>query len=81
MRLRRLRPEASPAEIESGVARDLETGEIDAVSASDGDHVQARRAEGLRAEQRVGERQMDEDRIGAEDERGDPQAPIAADRG
>ena len=33
MRLRRLRPEASPAEIERGVVRDLETGEIEAVSA------------------------------------------------
>ena len=32
MRLRRLRPEASAAEIESGVDRDLETGEIDAVT-------------------------------------------------
>src|SRR5215469_18047033 len=32
IRLRRLRPSASPAEIELGVARDLETGEIDALS-------------------------------------------------
>jgi len=37
VRLRRLRPDASPAEIESGVARDLETGEIDAVSMDDRD--------------------------------------------
>ncbi len=32
IRLRRLRPEASPAEIESDIDRDLQTGEIDAVS-------------------------------------------------
>jgi UDP-GlcNAc:undecaprenyl-phosphate/decaprenyl-phosphate GlcNAc-1-phosphate transferase len=32
IRLRRLRPEASPAEIESDVARDLETGEFQTVS-------------------------------------------------
>jgi UDP-GlcNAc:undecaprenyl-phosphate/decaprenyl-phosphate GlcNAc-1-phosphate transferase len=77
MRLRRLRPEASPAEIESGVVRDLETGEIDAVSMNDRDGASVRP---LRAEQRTGQRQVDEDGIGAEDERGDPQAPIAADR-
>ena len=41
IRLRRLRPEASPAEIESGVARDLETGEIDAVSSADDDGMPA----------------------------------------
>ncbi len=52
IRLRRLRPEASPAEIESGVARDLETGEIDAVSAGRGrPRAVWRRA--LRAEQRA----------------------------
>jgi UDP-GlcNAc:undecaprenyl-phosphate/decaprenyl-phosphate GlcNAc-1-phosphate transferase len=33
LRLRRLRPEASPAEIDSGVALDLETGEYDVVVA------------------------------------------------
>lgn len=32
IRLRRLRPDASPAEIDGDVARDLETGEIDAVA-------------------------------------------------
>ena len=37
MRLRLLRPDASAAEIEQGVVRDLETGEIDAVSVNDGD--------------------------------------------
>jgi UDP-GlcNAc:undecaprenyl-phosphate/decaprenyl-phosphate GlcNAc-1-phosphate transferase len=78
VRLRRLRPEASPAEIERGVVRDLETGEIDAVSAGDEDGMPLGP---LRAEQRVGQRQVDEDGIGTEDERGDAQAPVAADRG
>ena len=36
MRLRRLRPDASPAEIELDVAKDLETGEFEAVSAARG---------------------------------------------
>ena len=31
MRLRRLRPDASPAEIEADVAKDFETGEFEAV--------------------------------------------------
>jgi UDP-GlcNAc:undecaprenyl-phosphate GlcNAc-1-phosphate transferase len=85
IRLRRLRPGASPAEIDSGVARDLETGEIDAVSDASGRSTLP--TDGgvgvgaLRAEQRARERQMDEDRIRAEDERGGPQTPIAADRG
>ena len=72
-RLRRLRPDASPAEIERGVALDLETGEFRAVSPPDG------RASAVRAEQRFGERQVDEDRVRAEHERGGAQAPIAAD--
>ncbi len=79
VRLRRLRPAASPAEIESGVARDFETGEFQSVSAGEDNGVPV--DGGRRAEQRVGERQVDEDRVGAEDERGGPQAPIAADRG
>ena len=33
------------------------------------------------AEQRVGERQVDQDRVGAEHERGGAQAPVAADGG
>ncbi|MFI4977096.1 MAG: glycosyltransferase family 4 protein [Solirubrobacterales bacterium] len=78
MRLRRLRPEASPAEIESGVARDLETGEFRAVSTADGGRV-AVDDRSRRAEHGVGERQVDEDRVGAEQERGATQAPITAD--
>jgi UDP-GlcNAc:undecaprenyl-phosphate/decaprenyl-phosphate GlcNAc-1-phosphate transferase len=78
MRLRRLRPGASATEIEQGIARDLETGEIDAVSANDGAHVHA--GEGSRRrEQPFGERQVDEDGIRAEQQRGGAQPPIAAD--
>jgi UDP-GlcNAc:undecaprenyl-phosphate GlcNAc-1-phosphate transferase len=73
IRLRRLRPEASVAEIERGVAEDLETGEFRAVPLQDG------RASALGAEQRFGERQVDQDRIRAEQQRGGAQAPIAAD--
>ncbi len=78
MRLRRLRPEASPAEIESGVARDLETGEFHAVSTAGGARVPVDDG-ARRAEHGVGERQVDEDRVGAEQERGATQAPITAD--
>src|SRR5271166_2461805 len=80
IRLRRLRPEASPAEIELGVVKDFETGEFETVSGS-GD----REGKGVvdevpgGVEQGVGEGQMDEHGIGAEDKRGAAQAPIAAD--
>ncbi len=96
MRLRRLRPDASSAEIERGVAEDLETGEFETVTAvkpggpaaTRGRSAQQRgdasggRADAVlgRAEQRVGERQVDEHRVGAEDKRGGAQTPIAADR-
>jgi UDP-GlcNAc:undecaprenyl-phosphate GlcNAc-1-phosphate transferase len=85
-RLRRLRPDASTAEIERDVVRDFETGEMDAVSAepeSAPPNAVSPRVAGdvLRAEQAVGERQMDQERVGAEDERGGAQAPIATDRG
>jgi UDP-GlcNAc:undecaprenyl-phosphate GlcNAc-1-phosphate transferase len=52
IRLRRLRPDASAAEIELGVARDLETGEIDAVSLLERDGGSAQH--GGRAAERVG---------------------------
>jgi NADH:ubiquinone oxidoreductase subunit K len=108
IRLRRLRPDASPAEIELGVARDLETGEIDAVSLLERDGGPAERADRpaeradrpaeragrptqgdggaahdgpLRAEQRIRQRQVDQDRVGAEQQGGGAQTPIAADRG
>jgi UDP-GlcNAc:undecaprenyl-phosphate GlcNAc-1-phosphate transferase len=85
VRLRRLRPDASAAEIERGVARDLETGEMDAVSAAQrapGNAVFPRVAgDSLRAEPPVAERQVNQERVGAKDERGSAQAPVATDRG
>lgn len=88
MRLRMLRPDASQAEIERSVAKDFETGEFkavteefQAVASPPTDDAGDAEAEGSppRAEQRVGEGQVDQDRIGAEGERSSPQAPIAAD--
>ena len=83
VRLRGLRPDASAAEIARDVARDLETGEFRAVAsgdpAADGGRAAARRP--LGAQQRIGQRQVDEDGVGAQHERGGAQAPIAADRG
>jgi UDP-GlcNAc:undecaprenyl-phosphate GlcNAc-1-phosphate transferase len=84
VRLRLLRPEASVTEIEKGVARDFETGEIDAVSALERTRPpvnDAAHEDALGAEQPVGERQVDEDGVGAEQKRGGAQAPIAADSG
>ena len=80
IRLRRLRPDASPAEIEVHVAKDLETGEFQAVAqAGHGDVEMHDDALAPGAEQRIGERQVDQDGVGAEHERGGAQAPIAAD--
>jgi UDP-GlcNAc:undecaprenyl-phosphate GlcNAc-1-phosphate transferase len=80
MRLRRLRPEASPAEIAADVAKQLETGEFEAVSGAGHGEGQVV-VDGTRAgaEQRVGQRQVDQHGVGAEDQRGGAQAPIAAD--
>jgi UDP-GlcNAc:undecaprenyl-phosphate/decaprenyl-phosphate GlcNAc-1-phosphate transferase len=78
MRLRLLRPDASATEIEQGIARDLETGEIDAVSVNDGVHAHVGE-DPRRREQPFGERQMDEDGVRAEQQRGGAQPPIAAD--
>jgi UDP-GlcNAc:undecaprenyl-phosphate/decaprenyl-phosphate GlcNAc-1-phosphate transferase len=82
-RLRRLRPDASPDEIERGVALDLETGEYDAVmdggSSPRGDPVTGNLPGG--AEQRVGERQVNQDRVGAERERGGAQATAVGECG
>jgi UDP-GlcNAc:undecaprenyl-phosphate GlcNAc-1-phosphate transferase len=77
MRLRRLRPDASPAEIERDIARDFETGEFHALSDDGTDERTAR--SGLGAQQRVGERQVDQNRVGANHERGGAQAPVTAD--
>jgi len=80
IRLRRLRPDLSPAQIELDVVKHLETGEFEAVSQGGQADVQslggARRPGG---EQRIRERQVDEDRVGTHHERGGAQAPIAAD--
>jgi UDP-GlcNAc:undecaprenyl-phosphate GlcNAc-1-phosphate transferase len=81
MRLRRLRPEASPAEIEADVAKDFETGEFNAVTHHGGPDAgrqpPAARVSGT--EQRVGQRQVDEDGIGTQQQHGGAQAPVAAD--
>ncbi|MFI4989550.1 MAG: MraY family glycosyltransferase [Solirubrobacterales bacterium] len=78
MRLRLLRPDASATEIEQGVVRDLETGEIDAVRMNDGVHTPVGdRTRGR--EQPFAERQVDQDGVRAEQQRGGPQPPVAAD--
>lgn len=83
MRLRRLRPDVSPAEIDLDAAHQLETGEFQAIAQTpDGDAVvvdDTVRAPGT--QQRVGQRQVDQDRIGAGNQRGGSQAPVAADGG
>jgi len=95
LRLRRLRPDASPAEIERSVALHLETGEYDAVvdagspsgggSPTDassplrGDPVVSDVPAG--AEQRIGERQVDQDRVGAHGERGGAQTAAVGEGG
>jgi UDP-GlcNAc:undecaprenyl-phosphate GlcNAc-1-phosphate transferase len=82
VRLRRLRPDASPAEIDLDVAKHLETGEFEAVTGAghgEGEAVvNVRRARG---QERVGKGQVDQQRVGAEGEHGGTQAPIAADSG
>ncbi|HLH13574.1 MAG TPA: MraY family glycosyltransferase [Solirubrobacteraceae bacterium] len=80
VRLRRLRPDISPAQIEMDVLEHLETGEFEAVTQSGDADVHVRDdARPRRAEQRVGQRQVDEDRVRAGHERGGAQAPVAAD--
>jgi UDP-GlcNAc:undecaprenyl-phosphate GlcNAc-1-phosphate transferase len=80
IRLRRLRPEASPAEIDLDVVKDFETGEFQAVTKSgDGGVHVVDDPRGAGTQDRVGERQVDEDRVGAEQKRGGAQAPIVAD--
>src|ERR1700704_5604835 len=71
VRLRRLRPEASPAEIELDVVKDFETGEFQAVAKTgDGGVHVVDDAPVVGTQDRVGERQVDEDRVGAEQKRG-----------
>jgi UDP-GlcNAc:undecaprenyl-phosphate/decaprenyl-phosphate GlcNAc-1-phosphate transferase len=78
MRVRLQSPNASAAEIEQDVVRDLETGEFDVVSAREG--ADGRALDARRREQPFGERQVDQDGIGAQQQRGAAQPPIAADR-
>jgi UDP-GlcNAc:undecaprenyl-phosphate GlcNAc-1-phosphate transferase len=80
VRLRLLRPEASPAEIELDVVKDFETGEFQAVAKSGDRGVDVvGDARVVRAEDGVGERQVDQDGVGTEHQRGGAQAPITAD--
>jgi len=80
IRMRRLRPALSPAEIELDVVKHLETGEFEAVSqVGDGDvQVRGDVARGG-AQQRIGKREVDQNRVGAQHERGGAQAPVGAD--
>jgi UDP-GlcNAc:undecaprenyl-phosphate GlcNAc-1-phosphate transferase len=81
VRLRRMRPEASPAEIALNVVQDLETGEFEAVShPGDREGKVVRDVGRAGVEQPVRERQVDQHRVAAEEQRGGAQAPIAADR-
>jgi UDP-GlcNAc:undecaprenyl-phosphate GlcNAc-1-phosphate transferase len=82
VRIRRLRPEASPAEIDRDVAKHLETGEFQALAGPGNREEKPVVGEmPRRDEQRVGERQVDQHGIRAEQKRGAPQAPIVADGG
>ncbi len=85
LRIRRLRPEASTDEVERSVALHLQTGEY-AVIADDAslaakDVAAVRGAYQVpgRAEDRVGQRQVDQDRVGANGQGGDAQAAAVAD--
>jgi UDP-GlcNAc:undecaprenyl-phosphate GlcNAc-1-phosphate transferase len=83
LRIRRLRPDASPAEVERSVALHLETGEYDAVALSgsppDGERVVGDVPGG--AQQGVGHREVDENRVGAEHERGGAQTAAVGEGG
>lgn len=83
LRIRRLRPDASPDEVERSVALHLETGEYDAVvtgsSTSGGDRVVGNMPGG--AQQGVGEREVNENRVGTESERGGAQAAAVREGG
>jgi UDP-GlcNAc:undecaprenyl-phosphate GlcNAc-1-phosphate transferase len=80
IRLRRLRPDVSPAEIDLDVVKQLETGEFQSLAqVGDGDVDALEDPVAGGTEQRVGKRQVNEDRIAAKQERGGAKAPIAAD--
>jgi len=78
-RLRRLRPAASAAEIEHTVVEHLETGEFDAVTTGRAKRDRVARGRARWSEQPLSERKVDQDRVGADHERGGAEAPIGAD--
>jgi UDP-GlcNAc:undecaprenyl-phosphate GlcNAc-1-phosphate transferase len=80
-RLRRLRPAASAAEIEHSVVEHLETGEFEAVASGRAKRDRVARGRARWGEQPLGERKVDQDRVGADHERGGAEAPIGADSG
>jgi len=80
-RLRRLRPAASAAEIEHWVVEHLETGESDAVADGRTKRDRVARGRARWTEQPLGERKVDQGRVGADHERGGAEAPIGADSG
>jgi UDP-GlcNAc:undecaprenyl-phosphate/decaprenyl-phosphate GlcNAc-1-phosphate transferase len=86
-RIRSLRPEASTDEIDRGVALDLQTGEYDVVAAGTGRPDPAvspsPAADEMpgRAEDGVGQRQVDQDRVGANGQGGDAQTAAVAEGG
>ncbi len=80
MRLRRLRPHASPAEIAMDVAKDFETGEFQAVTET-GVGPMDDVGGPPRAQHRISQRHVDQDGVGAEQEHSAAQAPLTADGG
>ncbi len=79
IRLRRLRPGASPAEIQLDVVKDFETGEFEAVTNTRDAQVDVFDGPVRRgAQQRISQRQVDQDRVGAEQQRGGTQPPVPA---
>ncbi|HEX3692492.1 MAG TPA: undecaprenyl/decaprenyl-phosphate alpha-N-acetylglucosaminyl 1-phosphate transferase [Solirubrobacteraceae bacterium] len=77
LRVRRLRPEASAEEIERSVTAHLQTGEYDVVEPDDRALEQVTR----RAEQRVGERKVDQQRVGTNGQGGGAQPAAVAQSG
>lgn len=99
LRIRRLRPGLSAAEIERSVTAHLETGEYSVVAEGDGGEPRdaaARADTGAgeaargdaslddvprRAQHGFGQRQVDQERVGTNGQRGDAQAPAVAESG
>jgi UDP-GlcNAc:undecaprenyl-phosphate/decaprenyl-phosphate GlcNAc-1-phosphate transferase len=90
LRVRRLSPEASVAEVERTVALDLETGEYGVVTAGGGRRATEDDGAGgdaglddvaRRAQHGVGQRQVDQQRVGANGQRGGAQAPAVGEGG